>query len=136
VTQFAALTGAPPERCESRRWAFLFRRRAAAFDNQTRRNPAAASRRAADRSGHRDDVCARNASQLWYREWYRRYMAMNLRLTDEDTEALRTYATVHSTSMQQAAIDGIRQMLHGERRARLIRHILDEDRELLHRLAQ
>lgn len=63
-------------------------------------------------------------------------MAMNLRLTDEDAEALRSYAAEHSTSMQQAAVDGIRQMLHGERRARLIRHILDEDRELLHRLAQ
>ncbi|MGH3627531.1 MAG: hypothetical protein ACRDRL_08845 [Sciscionella sp.] len=63
-------------------------------------------------------------------------MAMNLRLTDEDTEALRTYAAEHSTSMQQAAVDGIRQMLHGERRARFIRHIIDEDRELLHRLAQ
>jgi hypothetical protein len=38
--------------------------------------------------------------------------------------------------MQQAAIDGIRQMLHCERRDRFIRHIRDEDRELLHRLAQ
>jgi plasmid stability protein len=63
-------------------------------------------------------------------------MAMNLRLTDEDAEALRAYADEHGTSMQQAAVDGIRQMLHGERRARLVRHILDEDRELLHRLAQ
>ena len=61
---------------------------------------------------------------------------MTLRLTDEDTEALRTYATEHGTSMQQAAIEGIRRMLHDERRARYIRHILDEDRELLHRLAQ
>lgn len=63
-------------------------------------------------------------------------MAMNLRLTDEDTEALRAYAAEHGMSMQQAALDGIRQMLHDERRARFIRHILDEDRELLHRLAQ
>ena len=61
---------------------------------------------------------------------------MNLRLTDEDSEALRAYAARHVTSMQQAAVDGIRQMLHDERRAQLIRHILDEDRELLHRLAQ
>lgn len=72
----------------------------------------------------------------WYRVRYRKGMAMNLRLTDEDTEALRAYAAQHGTSMQQAAVDGIRQMLHGERRARLVRHILDEDRELLHRLAQ
>ena len=63
-------------------------------------------------------------------------MAMNLRLTDEDTEALRTYAAEQGTSMQQAAVDGIRRMLHDERRTRFIRHILDEDRELLHRLAQ
>lgn len=63
-------------------------------------------------------------------------MAMTLRLTDEDTEALRAYATEHGTSMQQAAVEGIRRMLHDERRVRYIRHILDEDRELLHRLAQ
>lgn len=63
-------------------------------------------------------------------------MALNLRLTDEDAEALRAYAAEHNTSMQQAAVDGIRQMLRGEDRARFIRHILDEDRELLHRHAQ
>ncbi|MFC7623984.1 hypothetical protein [Microlunatus sp. GCM10028923] len=63
-------------------------------------------------------------------------MAMNLRLTDEDTEALRAYAAEHDMSMQQAALEGIRQLVHGDRRARFIRHILDEDRELLHRLAQ
>lgn len=61
---------------------------------------------------------------------------MNLRLTDDDTAALRRYAAEHGTSMQQAALDAIRQMLHSERRARFVRHILDEDRELLHRLAQ
>jgi len=72
----------------------------------------------------------------WYRSWYHEGMAMNLRLTDEDTEALRAYAAEHGMSMQQAAVDGIRQMLHDERRTRFIRHILDEDRDLLHRLAQ
>jgi|GEM_PF-4736018 len=63
-------------------------------------------------------------------------MAMNLRLTDEDAEALRAYAAEHDMSMQQAAIDGIRHMLHREQRTQYIQHILDEDRELLHRLAQ
>jgi len=63
-------------------------------------------------------------------------MAMNLRLTDDDTEALRAYAAEHGISMQQAALDGVRRMLHGERRSQYIQHILDEDRELLHRLAQ
>lgn len=71
--------------------------------------------------------------------YHRRYhssMAMNLRLSEEDTEALRAYAAEHGVSMQQAAVHGIRQMLHGERRAEYIQHILEEDRELLHRLAQ
>ena len=54
----------------------------------------------------------------------------------EGNEALRSYATEHGTPMQQTAIDGIRQLPHGERRARFIQHILDEDCELLHRLAQ
>lgn len=63
-------------------------------------------------------------------------MAMNLRLTDDDTEALRAYAAEHGMSMQQAALEGVRRMLHGERRAQYIQHILDEDRELLHRLSQ
>lgn len=71
-----------------------------------------------------------------YRVRYHGGMAMNLRLSEEDTKALRTYAAEHGTSMQQAAVDGIREMLHSERRARLIEHILEEDRELLHRLAQ
>ena len=61
---------------------------------------------------------------------------MNLRLTDDDTEALRAYAAEHDMSMHQAALEAIRQMLHNDRRARYIQHILDEDRELLHRLAQ
>lgn len=63
-------------------------------------------------------------------------MAMNLRLTDDDTEALRAYAAEHNISMQQAALYGIRQLVHNERRTQYIKHILNEDRELLHRLAQ
>ena len=61
---------------------------------------------------------------------------MTLRLSEEDTEALRAYANAHGESMQQAAQNAIRQMLHDERRAQFIRHILAEDAELLHRLAQ
>jgi hypothetical protein len=38
--------------------------------------------------------------------------------------------------MQQAAQTAIRRMLHDERRAALIKHIVSEDAELLHRLAQ
>jgi plasmid stability protein len=61
---------------------------------------------------------------------------MTLRLSDEDTEALRAYASAHGESMQQAAQTAIRHMLHDERRTRFIQHILSEDAELLHRLAR
>jgi plasmid stability protein len=63
-------------------------------------------------------------------------MAMTLRLNEDDTEALRAYAEAHGQSMQQAAQEAIRRMLHDERRAALIKHIVTEDSELLHRLAQ
>jgi hypothetical protein len=61
---------------------------------------------------------------------------MTLRLSDEDSAALRRYASEHGVSMQQAAQTAIRLMVHEERRARFIRHIATEDAELLHRLAQ
>ena len=61
---------------------------------------------------------------------------MTLRLNETDTEALRTYADAHGESMQQSAQNAIRRMLHDERRAALIKHIVSEDAELLHRLAQ
>ncbi|MFL6162397.1 MAG: DUF6290 family protein [Jatrophihabitantaceae bacterium] len=61
---------------------------------------------------------------------------MTLRLNDEDSEALRRYADAHGESMQQAAQTAIRRMLHEERRTRFIEHIVAEDAELLHRLAQ
>jgi uncharacterized tellurite resistance protein B-like protein len=63
-------------------------------------------------------------------------MAMTLRLNEADSEALRAYAEAHGESMQQAAQTAIRRMLHDERRAALIKHIVSEDAELLHRLAQ
>jgi predicted DNA binding CopG/RHH family protein len=61
---------------------------------------------------------------------------MTLRLSDEDAEALRRYASEHGESMQQAAQKAIRRMLHEQRRTRFIEQILTEDAELLHRLAQ
>jgi predicted transcriptional regulator len=63
-------------------------------------------------------------------------MAMTLRLTDDESEALRRYASDHHQSMQEAAREAIRQLVHNERRALLIAHILDRDAELLHRLAE
>lgn len=65
-------------------------------------------------------------------------MAMTLRLTDEETEALRARAAELGTSMQAVAREAIRQATI-ERPARLqqaIREVAGEDAELLDRLSR
>jgi hypothetical protein len=65
-------------------------------------------------------------------------MAMNLRLTDEESEALRAKADQEGRSMQEVARTAIAQYV-SERPQRLraaIDRVRDEDRELLDRLAQ
>jgi plasmid stability protein len=65
-------------------------------------------------------------------------MAMTLRLTDEETEALRARAAQLGTSMQAVAREAIWQATI-ERPARLeqaIRHVAHEDAELLDRLSR
>jgi plasmid stability protein len=61
---------------------------------------------------------------------------MTLRLTDEESAALRAYAEQHGQSMQEAAREAVRQLVHSQRRAQFIERILTEDAELLHRLAR
>ena len=61
---------------------------------------------------------------------------MNLRLTEEETAALRAYAEQHDQSMQEAAREAIRQLVHNERVAHLSQFLLARDRELLDRLGQ
>lgn len=63
-------------------------------------------------------------------------MAMTLRLTEDETAALRAYAQAHGVSMQEAARDAISQLVHNERRDAFSRMIRERDRELLDRLAQ
>ncbi|MDQ1742397.1 MAG: hypothetical protein QOE23_736 [Pseudonocardiales bacterium] len=63
-------------------------------------------------------------------------MAMTLRLTEDETAALREYAQSHGISMQEAARDAIHQLVHDERRNAFSRLIRERDRELLDRLAQ
>jgi len=63
-------------------------------------------------------------------------MAMTLRLTEDETAALREYAQAHGISMQEAARDAISQLVHNERRDAFSRLIRGRDRELLDRLAQ
>ena len=65
-------------------------------------------------------------------------MAMTLRLTDEETEALRARAAQLGKSMQTVAREAIRQATI-ERPARLqqaIRDVAHEDAELLDRLSR
>lgn len=63
---------------------------------------------------------------------------MTLRLTDEETEALREAAEREGRSMQQVARAAINEYVG--RRARLrdaiLDHVVERDRELLDRLAE
>ena len=61
---------------------------------------------------------------------------MNLRLSDEESAALRLYAEQHGQSMQEAARTAIRQLVHNERVAQLSQLLIERDRELLDRLAR
>jgi predicted transcriptional regulator len=71
-------------------------------------------------------------------QWYRSSVAMNLRLTDEETEALRRRAEQEGRSMQDVARAAIRQYTAGrqERLAAAIERIRTEDAELLDRLSK
>jgi predicted transcriptional regulator len=69
--------------------------------------------------------------------WYHQSMAMNLRLTDAESDALRAKADEEGRSMQEVARTAIAQYV-SERPRRLsaaIERVCDEDRELLERLA-
>lgn len=65
-------------------------------------------------------------------------MAMTLRLSDEEADALRAQAERENRSMQEVAREAIR--VYVSRRVQLreqaLRHIVDEDRDLLARLAK
>ncbi len=63
---------------------------------------------------------------------------MTLRLSDEEVDALRAQAKRENRSMQEVAREAIR--VYVSRRVQLreqaLRYIVDEDRDLLDRLAQ
>lgn len=70
--------------------------------------------------------------------WYHGDVAMNLRLSDAESEALRAKADEEGRSMQEVARTAIAQYV-SERPQRLrsaIVRVCDEDRELLERLAK
>jgi predicted transcriptional regulator len=70
--------------------------------------------------------------------WYHHFMAMNLRLTDEESEALRAKAEQEGRSMQEVARAAIAQYVSGrpQRLAAAIERVRTEDRELLERLSR
>lgn len=77
-------------------------------------------------------------SGVWYRCGTVALMAMNLRLSEEEADALRRKAEEEGRSMQEVAREAIRQYTSG-RQQRLrdaIERIRTEDAELLDRLSR
>ena len=70
--------------------------------------------------------------------WYHSGMAMNLRLTEEQSQALREVASQQGISMQEAALTAIDEYIarRGQRMKSAIERVLREDQELLDRLSQ
>jgi len=70
--------------------------------------------------------------------WYHFAMAMNLRLSPEQTDALRKSAAQDGISMQEAALAAIDNYIsrRDQRLKGAIARIASEDAELLKRLAQ
>jgi predicted transcriptional regulator len=54
-------------------------------------------------------------------------MPMTLRLTDDETEALRRRAEMESRSMQEVAREAIREYVEQHSRADLLDRVLDEE---------
>ena len=61
---------------------------------------------------------------------------LTLQLNQFDAEALTAYASGHGQSLEEAAIEGVRTLIHVELRKAFIQEIIERDRELLRRLAR
>ncbi len=70
--------------------------------------------------------------------WYHFGMAMNLRLTPEQTAGLRAAAEQDGISMQEAALAAVDAYIsrRPQRLSDAIARVANEDAELLHRLSQ
>ena len=68
------------------------------------------------------------------------FMAMTLRLADDETDALRRRAELEQRSMQEVARQAIREYVENHSRAELLDHVLDGElprcAEALERLGQ
>lgn len=62
-----------------------------------------------------------------YHSWYHDLMAMTLRLTDEEAQALRQRAQREQRSMQEVARAAIREYIERHSRAELLDRVLDEE---------
>lgn len=81
-------------------------------------------------------TCSRLAS--WVPAWYRPSVAMNLRLTDSESAALRRKAAEEGRSMQEVARSAIAQYVSDrpDRLRAAIERVRTEDAELLDRLSR
>jgi hypothetical protein len=62
-----------------------------------------------------------------YHPWYRDDMAMTLRLSEDETEALRTRARLEGRSMQEIARRAVREYIDRTSRLELLDRVLDEE---------
>jgi hypothetical protein len=83
-----------------------------------------------------DDIRHPSTTMLRDTAWYHRAMPMTLRLTPEETEALRETARREGRSMQTVAREAIAAYVtdRARRRDRALERIVAEDAELLRRL--
>jgi hypothetical protein len=77
---------------------------------------------------------------VWYRWWYHGRVAMTLRLTEHETDALRRRADLEGRSMQEVTRQAIREYIESHSRSDLLERVLDEElpryAEALERLAR
>lgn len=77
---------------------------------------------------------------MWYHSRYHVSMAMTLRLTDDEGDALRRRAELEQRSMQDVARHAIRDYVERSSRAELLDRVLDSElpryAEALDRLGQ
>lgn len=76
----------------------------------------------------------------WYHFWYRRGMAMTLRLDEDEADALRRRAELEGRSMQEVARQAVRDYVERTSHRDLLDRVLDEElphyAEALRRLGQ
>ena len=80
--------------------------------------------------GMEDDWQSASERQWYQQRYQQRYhprMAMTLRLTDEETEALRQRAELEQRSMQDVARQAVREYIESHSRTELLDRVLDEE---------